>query len=95
MNLLQSQKERAEAEIKKIEKISESLTGKFSTVRDSAFARFPMIFVLLSSFGLVATFYGFEKVIDQIPYFNENPHMILMTGVVVLVLTGALYKKLN
>ncbi|MCA9360860.1 hypothetical protein KC730_03150, partial [Candidatus Kaiserbacteria bacterium] len=59
------------------------------------FARFPMIFVLLSSFGLVATFYGFEKVIDQIPYFNENPHMILMTGVVVLVLTGALYKKLN
>lgn len=80
---------------KKIESVGSSVTGKFRSVRDSAFARFPLLFVLLTSFGLVATFYGFEKVIDQIPFFIENPHMILVTGVILLLFTGALYKKLS
>jgi len=95
MNLVKDQRERVEAEIKKLEKMSGSVTGRFSSLRDNAFSRFPIIFVLLSSFGLVATFYGFEKVIDQIAYFNENPHMILITGIATLLLTGALYKKLS
>jgi len=54
-----------------------------------------MLFVLLTSFGLVATFYGFEKIIDQITFFTENPQMILVVGVTILVATGALYKKLD
>lgn len=95
MNLLNEQKAKVEAEIKKLEGMGGAVTGKLSNIRDSAFARFPMVFVLLSSFGLVSTFYGFEKIIDEIPYFAENPQMILIMGVTVLVGTGALYKKLN
>ena len=74
-------------------------TNKFGTklsgYRENAFSRFPLLFVLMSSFGLVATFYGFEKVIDQIGFFDSNPLMILFVGVVVLIITGSLYKKLN
>lgn len=95
MNLLSEQKARVETEMKKLEEMGGGVTDKFSRMRDSAFQRFPMIFVLLSSFGLVSTFYGFEKVIDEIPYFVENPHMIFIMGVSVLIGTGALYKKLN
>lgn len=84
-----------EKEIKHLEKMGESVSGKFTHVRDSAFARFPIVFVMLSSFGLVATFYGFEKMIDSIALFNEHPSMILLVGVITLILTGALYKKLN
>lgn len=84
-----------EEDIKKIEHSFSKLHTTLVQERDSVFARFPVAFLLLSSFGLVSTFYGFEKVIDQIPYFVENPHMIFIMGVVVLLGTGALYKKLG
>ena len=95
MTSIQKQREEVEAEIKKLEAMGGSMKGRFTNLRDSAFSRFPIIFVLLSSFGLVATFYGFEKVIDQVPFFLENPSMILVTGIATLVLTGSLYKKLR
>ncbi len=95
MGIVDQQRAKVEAEIKKLEELTNSASTKWSSLRDSAFQRFPILLVLLSSFGLVSTFYGFEKVIDEIPFFVENPHMILLTGVAVLVLTGALYKKLS
>lgn len=82
-------------EIKKLESVGSNISDKLKSTRDSAFTRFPLIFLLLSTFGLVATFYGFEKFIDQIPFFINNPHMVLLTGVVTLLATGALYKKLS
>ncbi len=82
-------------ELKKLEHITNTLGGKVVHVRDSAFKRFPFAFIFLTSFGLVATLYGFEKVIDQIPYFIENPHMVLVSGIVTLIVTGTLYKKLS
>ena len=88
-------KEKFETEVKRLEKVGHDVTDRLNNFRNSAFSRFPIVFTLLSSFGLVATFYGFEKVIDQVPYFTENPHMILVMGIIVLLGTGALYKKLN
>lgn len=81
--------------MQKLEKMGGSVTGGFKSVRDSAFTRFPILFVLISSYGLVATFYGFEKVIDQIAFFERHPLMILALGIITLILTGSLYKKLN
>ena len=92
---LDNQKELAKSGFNKINTLQSSVTDKVKSARDSALVRFPLLFLLLSSFGLVATFYGFEKVIDQIPFFIRNPEMILLTGILVLVGTGALYKKLN
>lgn len=92
---LEQQAEKVEAEIKKLEEMGGTVTGTFTKFRNSAFARFPVLFVLLSTFGLVATLYGFEKVIDRIPLFEEHPLLLLMTGVVTLIATGALYKKLR
>jgi len=81
--------------IKKIEQSTQDASKRAKKYRNSAFNRFPMVFVLLSSFGLVATFYGFEKVIDEIPLFVDHPRLILFTGILTLVITGSLYKKLT
>ena len=89
------QQNKVEAEIKKLEEMGGRVPDRLRKYRDGAFAKFPLLFTLFSTFGLVATLYGFEKVIDRIDYFAENPYMILLTGVVILVTTGALYKKLS
>lgn len=86
-----SLREREEALIAKEKAIAERL----SKDREAAFERFPLLFTLLGSFGLVATFYGFERMIDQIDVFADNPLILLATGLVILVGTGTLYKKLN
>ena len=95
MTTILEQKEKIDAEIRKLEAMGGSFTGKAKHFRDSAFARFPLIFVLMSTFGLVATLYGFEKVIDQITFFADHPVAILTVGIVILIITGTLYKKLT
>lgn len=63
--------------------------------RKSVFERFPLVFTMMSSFGLVATFYGFERLIDRVDLFSDNPWILLGTGVATLAVTGTLYKKLQ
>lgn len=71
------------------------LSTKLAQGKQAVFARFPLIFTLLGSFGLVATFYGFERLIDKVALFSENPVALLLTGIAILILTGTLYKKLQ
>jgi len=92
---IKEHRQKIEKEIKRLDPINGELGQKIGGMRDSAFGRYPLVFVLLSAFGLVATFYGFEKVIDNIPFFVENPSMILVTGIGILILTGTLFKKLH
>jgi len=71
------------------------LTNRFNATRRDVFTRFPLAFTLLGAFGFVATLYGFENLIDRIPLFANNPSLLLVTGLAILVLTGQLYKKLG
>lgn len=71
------------------------LVKKVGERRKAAFDRFPLVFTLLGTFGLVATFYGFEGIIDRSRILSENPWILLGTGVGVLAATGSLYKKLQ
>ena len=91
MEELKKQAGRVTGEVRKITEVGESVKH----IRDSAFARFPLLFVMLSTFGLVATLYGTEKIIDATPLFADNPWAVLLAGVGTLIFTGALYKKLN
>ena len=72
-------------------KVADAIGSK----RESAFERFPLIFTLLGAFGLVATFYGFERLIDQVDFLSRNPFILLGTGLFTLIVTGTLYDKLN
>lgn len=63
--------------------------------RQGVFDRFPLLFTMMASFGLVATFYGFERLIDKVDLLADNPFILLATGVLTLIVTGTLYKKLG
>lgn len=63
--------------------------------RETLFERFPLPFTLAGAFGLVATFYGFEKIIDKIDFFANNPWILLGVGLITLSLTGSFYNKLR
>ena len=62
--------------------------------RKAVFERFPLMFTLLTAFGFVAMFYGFEGVMDQTG-LSENPVLLLAIGLGALIFTGTLYKKLG
>ncbi len=76
------------------QKVQSHLKNSVSRTR-SVFEQFPLAFTLLGAFGLVATFYGFEGIIDHIGVFRDNPFILLLTGVVILIFSGQLYKKLG
>lgn len=95
MNEIKDQQKLVEEEIKKLEEMGGAVTDQVKQIRNSVFSRFPLLFTMLSTFGLVATLYGFEKVIDQIDFLASRPWAILTLGLVILLFTGALYKKLR
>jgi len=79
----------------KISEVGSHVTQGARGLRDSTFTRFPIIFSLLTTFGLVATLYGFEKVIDKIDILSDHPEILLVVGLATLAGTGTLYKKLS
>jgi hypothetical protein len=58
---------------------------KLQKERRVAFKRFPVIFTLLVTFGTVITFSGI---------LYNNPVITLLVGVLILLFTGTLYKRL-
>lgn len=55
--------------------------------------RLPIVTPLLGAFGLVSTFYGFEKILDR-TVLIEYPWFMLGMGVFLLLFTGVFYRKL-
>lgn len=68
---------------------------KVQRSREVAESRFPLVFGVLATFGLVATLYGFEKLIDRSEWLSNNPWVLLAVGLTTLMATGAAYRKLN
>lgn len=79
----------------KDDEISVEALHKLIQQRDSVFKRLPLVFTLLGTFGLVATFYGFQHIIERIPVLANNPYITLGIGLLVLLFTGTLYKRLG
>jgi hypothetical protein len=64
-------------------------------VRRNLFTRYPAIPIILTTFGVVAVLYGFERLIMEYTWLYERPTIILLIGLATLTLTGTLYKKLG
>lgn len=75
----------------------ENLTKKFNDYMEvrgkGVLTRYPLLFSLLGTFGFVSVLYGFEGLIDEIPFLNKHPALILLVGIISLIFTGSLYKK--
>jgi hypothetical protein len=80
--------------MKQIPKAVQNVENKLANRRDTVFQRFPLLFTLLGTFGVVATFYGFEGIINRVPQLANHPIILLLVGIGTLLVTGTLYKKL-
>lgn len=78
-----------------VDRVGDRIGQAISPVRKGAFERFPVLFTLLVTSGLIATMRGTELVLMKIPWLYNNPWLLLAVGVGILVLTGTLYKKLG
>lgn len=76
-------------------RVEQEVVGKAVKERETLAQKFPLFFGLLGTFGFVATLYGFEKLIDKVDLFVNNPWILLATGVSILILTGVAFKKLS
>lgn len=71
-------------------------TGRLvKPVRDSLFARFPILATLLVAFGVAATFFGMERLITEVAWLNDRPLLIFLSGISALIVSGKLYQKLG
>lgn len=71
------------------------ITKKVGQKRQNTAAKHPLIFGLLTTFGFVSILYGFEKLIDKVDLFVNNPWILFATGLVTLMITGTAYSKLQ
>ena len=78
-----------------MDKTTAGVDSYIAPVRTNILKRFPVMFSLLTTFGVSTTFYGFEKVVDEIAVLNNNPLLMLILGMSILAFTGTLYKKLS
>lgn len=56
-------------------------------------ARYPITFVLLVLAGAIAVTEGLKGILEQIGLVG-HPWFLLVVGLVVLIITGSVYKKL-
>lgn len=76
---------RLKQEVEQVERVVETEQRRLE--------RIPLLLPLLATFGLVATFYGFEHILDQTTLVN-HPWIMSGVGILLLLLTGAAARKL-
>ena len=59
------------------------------------FRRYPFTFTFLSIFGFASVLYSFERMLDQVPFVQKHPAIMLFFGLILLTITGTLYKWLQ
>jgi len=81
--------------LRHIEVISEKINQIMGKGTSSAFGRYPLTFTLLILAGVVAVSEGMKTILVDIGFFAGHPWRLLFAGLVILIGTGTLYKKLD
>ena len=79
---------------KQVKEADRKVVDSFSKSKHNTFARYPLLFALLAAFGIVITNNGIQGVIAKVDWLNRNPIITLIVGIIILLFTGTLYKKL-
>ena len=81
--------------LEEFEKVTRTIHTDLEKVNQPVFAKYPLTFSLLATLGAAAVIHGFEGVADAIPLIAENPLFLFAGGLVLLLLTGRLYRSLG
>lgn len=81
--------------LRHIESLAESTNASMNNRSRTVFRRYPLTFTLLTLLGATALHEGVKGIIDSIHIFEGHPFYLILIGLVVLIITGTLYKKLD
>jgi hypothetical protein len=81
--------------LKKVEELTSKINRLFSEKGKSVFSRYPLTFALLVVFGVSMVSEGIKDLLQKIDFLQNQPFMMLLLGMIVLIITGTLYKKLD
>ena len=77
-----------------VEKAAEAANRKMKSANRDAFSRYPIMFMLLVVFGIVALDEGIKGIFEDLG-LSVHPGYLLIGGLIILILTGTIFKKLN
>ncbi len=81
--------------IQQAEKIIKGVHDGASRYTEPVLKRYPLLFAFLIIFSVATIMNGFGGIISKINYFDNHPSVLMFIGVLVLLLTGRLYKWLQ
>lgn len=81
--------------LRHIEKLTEEINSMVGQSGKSVFRRYPLTFAIMVLFGVIAVSEGAKGILKSTGILESNPWYLLLIGIVLLVLTGKLYKKLD
>jgi len=81
--------------LKKVEETTDEMNKYFRRKGKSVFNRYPLIFALVVVVGATLMSQGIKELLFEIPFFNNSPFAMFLSGILILIITGTLYKKLD
>ncbi len=81
--------------LEEAEKMARGFHDEVGKYTKPTLKRYPLLFSFLIVFSAAAIIHGFEIWSDHIALFDRHPTLLMSIGVVLLFLTGTLYKVLE
>jgi hypothetical protein len=81
--------------VEKIEMMVRELNDRALKYAKPVQKRYPLLLGFLFTLSLAAFFQGFEIFANNVPFFERHPFSLMAIGIVMLLLTGGLYKALQ
>ncbi|MCX6752316.1 MAG: hypothetical protein NTZ87_02335 [Candidatus Nomurabacteria bacterium] len=78
-----------------IENLSNQVNKNMASRTKGVFRRYPVTFGLLIVFGAIAVHEGLKGLMLEYGLLDISPWYLVVTGLVILTITGTLYKKLE
>ena len=91
----QNEKEISVDILKHIEDLSNQINKVMESRAKMVFRRYPITFGLLILLGVVALHEGLKGVIKDFGLLDVSPWYLIVFGLLVLIITGTIYKKLE
>ncbi len=80
---------------RQIKQVTKTIDTVVAPTRQSFANRYPVVFSLLVTVGVIMTFLGIEQILLSTTWLENHPILILGIGIGILALTGTLYKTLR
>ena len=81
--------------IQKVEEIVKEVHDSAGKYTQPVLSRYPLLFAFLIVFSVSAISKGFGDLIDRVSFFERHPALLMGVGIIILLLTGRLYKWLK